>query len=244
MDSTRLHACVALAAMVLFSAGAVLAQDDSPEATAKSEMDKAMRMMEAFVKASVEFSKDIKLTEDDLKKWIEIAPSFNEIGKDDAEEEDVFDKGYKDGKFSFDVILKDDEYRKWVGARGLDATQWLKRHIRINMFLMREQGLKHVAMAEKQLPEQRKQIEAMKGQLDEKTYAQLKSTLDTSAAMLKTTKKLYNSIPEPTEAEAKLLKKYERKLLEIMESDDEEEEFGPEDMEEEDEEEIEDEDEM
>ena len=229
-------------AMLIVAAFHVLparAQDDSAKQPAQTEAEKAQaeatRMMEAWVKALVEFCKDTRLTEADLKKWIQLAPSFNAIGEEEEEEEDAFEKCYKDGKFLYEYILKDEDYGKWAREHGVDPTQWLKKHLRITMFLMREQGLKHIEMAQAQVPEQLKQIENKKSQLDAKTYEHMKSSFEASLAALEQTKKLYTSIPKPGEAEAKLLKKHEAKLLELLEDDedDEDEDFDEFDDEEE-----------
>jgi hypothetical protein len=245
VNPTKLFLLPALAALILFGAVPARAQDesaDTPKPPSRTEMEKAQeegaRKMEAWLKASAEFTKDIRLTEADLKKWIELAPSFDKIGEGEKEEEDIFEKCFSDGKFSFDYILKHSAYGKWAREHGVDTTQWLKKHMRVTMLVMREEGLKHIAMAEKRLPQQLKEIEAMKGQMDENAYNQMKKAVELSVAMMKKTKELYASIPKPAEEEAKLLKQYGPKLRQAMgdgedeyeeEDEDEDHEMGDED---------------
>jgi hypothetical protein len=231
----------------LFVVAPALAQDetaDTPKPPSEADMEKAQkeatRKMEAWLKATVEFSKDIRLTEADFKKWIELAPSFDKIGDGEKEEEDAFEKCFKDGKFSFDYLLKHADYAKWTRKHGVDPTQWLKKYMRVMMFMMREEGLKHIALAEKQVPEQLKQIEAMKDQLDEKTYSQMKKGAEAAAASFERTKKLYMTMPKPTEDEARLLKQYGARIRQVMGDGDEEDEDGEEEEEEEEEEDDED----
>jgi hypothetical protein len=228
VNPTKLFVLSTLAALIVVGAGSARAQDepaDTPKPPSKTEAEKAQeeaaRKMEAWMKATVDFSKDIRLTEADLKKWIELAPSFDRIGEGEKEEEDIFEKCFQDGKFSFDYILKHSAYGKWAREHGVDTTQWLKKHMRVSMFVMREEGLKHIELAEKQLPQQLKQIEAMKGQMDENMYNQMKKAVEASVAAMKKTKELYTSIPKPTEDEAKLLKQYGPQLRQAMGDDEE-----------------------
>jgi hypothetical protein len=97
--------------------------------------------------------------------------------------------------------------------------------MRVTMLVMREEGLKHVEMAQKQIPQQLKQIEAMKGQMDEKMYDQMKKAIEASVAALERTKKMYAAMPKPTEDEAKLLKQYAPQIRRAM-GDGEEEDEG------------------
>jgi hypothetical protein len=235
----------------LFVVVPALAQDepaDTPKPPSEADMEKAQqeatRKMEAWLKATVEFSKDIRLTEADFKKWIELAPSFDTIGDGEEEEEDAFEKCFEDGKFSFDYLLKHADYAKWTRKHGVDPTQWLKKYMRVMMFVMREEGLKHIALAEKQIPEQLKQIEAMKDQLDEKMYNQMKKGAEAAAASFERTRKLYLAMPKPSEDEAKLLKQYGARIRQVMGDGDEEDEgcgeFGEEEMDEEEDEDDED----
>jgi hypothetical protein len=218
----------ALAALVLVGAVPARAEDDAarppPKTEAEQAQERSMRRMEAWMKAMVDFAKDIRLQEADLRKWIELMPSFHKIGEGQKEEEDLFEKCFKDGKFSFDYILKHAAYGKWAREHGVDGTPWLKKHMRITMFVMRKEGLKQVEMAEKQLPQQLKQIDAMKGQLDESMYSQMRKHVESSVAMLKKTKELYLSIPQPGEEEAKLLEKYDAQIRRIMGDDEDDEE--------------------
>jgi hypothetical protein len=230
VNLTKLFVLLGLASLIVV--GAARAQDepaDTPKPPSKTDMEKAQeeatRKMEAWLKATAEFTKDIRLTEADLKKWIELAPSFEKIGDGEKEEEDLFEKCFADGKFSFDYILKHSAYGKWVREHGVDPTQWLKKHMRVTMLVMREEGLKHVEMAQKQIPQQLKQIEAMKGQMDEKMYDQMKKAIEASVAALERTKKMYAAMPKPTEDEAKLLKQYAPQIRRAM-GDGEEEDEG------------------
>ncbi|MHC4972279.1 MAG: hypothetical protein ACYTG3_08100 [Planctomycetota bacterium] len=232
MNPTKLCVLAALAALIVFGQIPARAQDEpaeTPKPPSKTEMekeqDKAMAKMDAWMKATVEFSKDTRLTETDVKKWIELAPSFDKIGEGEKENEDIFEKCFKDGKFSFDYILQHAAYGKWAREHGVDTTQWLKKHMRVSMLIMREEGLKHIEKAEKELPQQLKQIEAMKGQMDENMYKQMKKAVEASVAAMAKTKKLYLSIPKPTEDEAKLLKTYGPQLRRAM-GDGEEDDGG------------------
>ena len=247
MNPTKLIVLCGLAALIVV--GAARAQDesaDAPKPPSEADIEKAQeeatRKMEAWLKATVEFSKDIRLTEADFKKWIELAPSFDKIGDGDKEEEDAFEECFKDGKFSFDYILEHADYAKWTREHGVDPTQWLKRYTRVTMFVMREEGLKHIEMAEKQFPQQLKQIEAMKGQVDEKMYDQMKKGVEAAVASFQRTKKMYTAMPKPTEEEAKLLKQYGARIRQAMgdgEDEDEDEGCGEDEGEDEDEEEDE-----
>lgn len=230
---------LALATLIALGPVTARAQDDTAAPPSDTDMVKAQReaqqKMEAWIKATAEFTKDIRLTEADFKKWIELAPSFDKIGEGEKEDEDVFEKCYRDGKFSYDYILKHPLYAKWVKEHGVDPTQWLKKHTRVTMLVMREEGLKHIEMAEKQLPQQLKQIEAMKGQVDEATYRQMKQAVESSVAALKKTKEMYASLPKPTADEAQLLKKYGSQIRQAMGDDEEDEEEDYDDDEDDDE---------
>ena len=235
MNPTKLIVLLGLASLIVV--GAARAQDepaDAPKPPSEADMEKAQedatRKLEAWLKACVEFSKDSRLTEADIKKWIQLAPSFDKIGDGEKDEEDAFEKCFKDGKFSFDYILEHADYAKWTREHGVDPTQWLKKYMRLTMFVMREEGLKHIELAEKQFPQQLKQIEAMKGQVDEKLYDQMKKGVEAAVASFERTKKMYAAMPSPTEDEAKLLKQYGAQIRQAMgDGEDEDEgrgEFG------------------
>ncbi|MHC4547780.1 MAG: hypothetical protein ACYTEZ_03300 [Planctomycetota bacterium] len=230
----------ALAALCLAAPGAS-AQDACGEekAPAKEEKEgdhgsggdadvkKAARTMEAWAKSIGKFVADVRLTDADIQSFLKHYESFSNLHSDEEDEE--FEKRVmKEGRVDFDVLLKDSTYQAWVRKNGLDAKVWLQKAMRMLGIQMRGDMAKNLAEAEKQLPEQLKQIEASRAQMGEAMYQQVKKTLERSQAALKQYREAVKHLPQATEDEKKLLKKHRKAIRKVIEEEEEEEEEFPE----------------
>ncbi len=112
------------------------------------------------------------------------------------------------------------------------AESWLRKSTRILTLVTKEQMAEHLAQAEAQLPEQLQAIEGQRAQYGEETYRMMKSTLESSAAMLKQQRQAWAEMPEPTASEASLLEAYRDDLSALMMDDGEDEDWDEEEWEE------------
>lgn len=190
---------------------------DEGEPSLQAQMEKAQKKMEAAVSAMVELSSGVRLKEADVKLILEHAKSFNDIGSDSEDQEDELskklDREYeKTGKYSIRAILDDEQYKAWVQKAGVDGKQWLTRWTRAALIQMREQMAAGIEQGRQSIPEQLKQIEAMRETVGDEAYRKMKEGLEASVKMFDAWEKTVKSIPEPDADEKMLIDTYGEKL--------------------------------
>ena len=176
---------------------------ESPQAASQSYNELIDRM--------VEHTSDIEFAERDIESVLSLWDELEAIGFEDEDDDEEI--------LNIEEILADQRYRSWADGHGLDAEDWFRKSMRIQLMMMREEMRASAGMMEAQRAQQEAMIEAQCAQVDEEMCRQMRQGLEAMAAF----GKAWERIPAPTGAEAALLEKYQEQLMGLMDSEDEEE---------------------
>ncbi len=181
-------------------------QGQSPESP-----QAASQQYNALIDEMVVHTSGIEFAERDIESVLSLWDELEAIGLDDEDDdEEILD---------IEEILADQRYRSWATGHGLDAEDWFRKSMRIQLMMMREEMHASAGMMEAQRAQQEAMIEAQCAQVGEEMCKQMRQGLEAMAAF----GKAWERIPAPTSVEAALLEKYQEPLMGLMESDDEEE---------------------
>lgn len=194
---------VALLPLVLVAAGGALAQ--GPES-----LEGSMEQYEEIIGAMVEYASDVEFTERDVESLLDLWSELEQLGIADEEDENAVP--------DFDEILADARYRTWAAGHGLDAENWFRTSLRIQLMMMREEMRAGAEMMEAQLEQQEAMIEQQCAQVGEEMCRQMCQGLEAMAAM----GSAWKTIPAPTRDEAEVLERYQDQLMDLFDSGDEE----------------------
>ena len=178
-------------------------QGQSPESA-----QEASQRYNELIDAMVEHTSGIEFAERDIESVLSLWDELEAIGLED-EEEEILD---------IEEILADQRYRSWAVSHGLDAEDWFRKSMRIQLMMMREEMHASAGMMEAQRAQQEAMIEAQCAQVGEEMCRQMRLGLEAMAAF----GKAWERIPAPTSAEAALLEKYQEQLMGLMDGDEEE----------------------
>ncbi len=198
---------------LLVSASPAAAQQDP-------EIAEAGRRTEAFVTAMIDLTKNVRLDEASLKTVLDNMASLDQL-KDENESDTLTEKAFRDGKYDASVILDDPEYVGWARSRGLDPKGFFKDVMRLVSLNMREQIQKSREQMKESMPETRRQIEAMRGQMGEEAYQQAQKSMKAGVEMLNHMAELVDRLPAPSATEARLMEQYRGQIDEAMQAGDE-----------------------
>ena len=204
-----------LAALLAITAGTAWAQADEPEDQAPmgedEESDEGAEM-EQILRAVFALTKDARITEADVKLFVEHAGSFDEVGND-SDLEERLDAAVKAGRPFAEVILAHPDFKAWVAERNLEGLRWLQSYFRINIILTRTEMAAGAEEMQKSFDEDMESLAAERGEMGEEMYAELKQNLESAhAEQVKANAIWVDEAPKPTEEEALLLKKYDAEI--------------------------------
>jgi len=174
----------------------------------QDEMDESNRQFEEWAISLSEFVKDVRFNEEDVQSLITLWEDFSTIGGEEESEEEEF--------VDFSTILHDEAYRAWAKSKGINGDMWLKKTMRIIAVMLRstiEEGNK----AEEQfdMKAQLEELEAMRAQIGEEAFQEMKKGIEASAAAMAGLDNAYKHLPAPTDSEKTLLAKYNDQLVNI-----------------------------
>lgn len=172
--------------------------------------------MEAFIKASAKFIQDTRVTERDIEEILKLKSAMEELN---TKAEAWGEAAFESGKFDYEVLIQDAGYRAWAKTNGVVPKEFLQKIIRLQLFFARDEAAAGADQARKQLAGQLKELESMRSQLGEENYRQMKSMLEAGSSALAATQKAFTHLPQPVEAEQKLLKKYRDQLRKALQVD-------------------------
>ena len=175
---------------------------ESPQAASQSYNE--------LIDAMVEHTSGIEFTERDIESVLSLWGDLEAIGLEDEEDDEEM--------LDIEEILADQKYRCWAASHGLDAEDWFRKSMRIQLMMMREEMHTSAGMMENQMAQQEAMIEAQCAQVSEEMCRQMRQGLEAMAAF----GKAWERIPPPTSSEAALLEKYQEQLMGLMNSDEEE----------------------
>ena len=168
---------IALLVAVLLSmaAGTTWAQADEPEDMPPIEEEGFDEEPELgdILKAIHRLTKDFRLTEADVKTFVELGAKFDTIGRDNDLEERL-NKAVLAGKPFEEVILADPGFKKWAGEHGVEGKRWLQTFFRIQMIFARQEMTSDEGDGmEEYFKEELADLEKNRKELGEETYAEV-----------------------------------------------------------------------
>ncbi len=164
--------------------------------------DAAVRA-EAFVDALVAYTADVRLDADGLETVLAHMASLEAL--DSGDDDGLEERTWHDGRFDLAAVVADEEYVGWCRSHGLDPDGFFRDLMRLEALTMRENAERGLAVARAQLPEQRRQIEAMRQAMGEEAFAQSVAAMEQAEAMLERSAATIGKLPRPTQAEQALL---------------------------------------
>ena len=174
----------------------------------QDEIDESNRQFEEWAISLSEFVKDVRFNEEDVQNLLALWEDFTTIGGDGEDEEEEF--------VDFSTILQDEAYRAWAKSKGINGEMWLKKTMRIIAVMLRT-TIEESNKAEEQfdMKAQLEELEAMRDQIGEEAYQEMKKGMEASAAAMEGLDKAYKHLPDPTDSEKELLAKYNDQLVNI-----------------------------
>ena len=202
---------VAVVSMVLVAGGWItaLAAQQEPEVAAQDQH------MTAFIDAVIGFTKGVHLDEQRLKTVLSNMSSLNRLDNN-GEGDKLADRAFSNGRYDFSIILKDPKYAGWCKKHGLDPKPFFRDLMRLETLIMRTQVAQQLEAVRAQMPDQRKQLDAMKERIGEPAYNKALAAMKQGMASLEHTAKQIQRIPPPTAEETSLLTKYESQIASAL----------------------------
>ena len=193
---------VLLSVFMLFSISPAAGQ------TSQDDIDASNRQFEQWAKSLSEFVRDVRFNEEDVQSLISLWSEFTAIGDQKP--------GEADGEYiDFNSILNDGAYRAWANAKDLSGEMWLKKSMRIMAMIMRSSIEANNSEEQFDLKSQLEELEAMRAQMDEESYQQMKQAMEAGAGAMQGLSDSFKYLPVPTETETMLLAKYNDQLMNL-----------------------------
>jgi hypothetical protein len=186
------------------------------------EVDEGLAAMRgrifAFVKALVEYTKDVHLTEPALGDILDHYDTLEQIhdGDDDGR---VVERAFQDGRYDFEVIVGDPAYAEWCRERDLEPEPFFRSLLRLEALRMRKEGLAGLEAALAELPEREAELETMREQVGEEAYREGRAALAAAAATVEETRELMARLPEPSTEETALLGRHSARIEAVLGED-------------------------
>ncbi len=207
---------------VALVAGASVALSQTETTSVEIRDDEGLAAMRsrifAFVAALVDYTKDVRLDAPALEAILAHYKALDEIhdGEDDG---GVVERAFQEGRYDFDVIVRDRDYEAWCRDRGLKPETFFRGLLRLEALRMREEGLSGLERASAELPEQEAELEKMRERVGEEAYREGLAALEAAAAMVEETRELMAGLPVPSAEEAALLEEHRERIRATLDED-------------------------
>jgi hypothetical protein len=200
-----LVACLSIVALVAASSRVFSQADPAAVGIESDEGLEAMRSrIFAFVKALGDYTEDVRLDAAVLERILASYHSLGEIlggGEDGA----FIERAFRDGRYDFDVIVRDPAYEAWCRDRELQPERFFEGLLRLEALRMRAEGLPGLEQARAELPGRKAELERLRDRLGEEAYREGLAALEQAAAMVEETRDLMAGLPLPSAEEQALL---------------------------------------
>lgn len=160
-----------------------------------------------------DFVQDVTFNEDDIKSIIKHRGAVEAMDNDresgdfqDSEDQDVMD---------FDELINDPAYVSWAESEGLNPGLWMKKFMRVQIMLMKDELAANTGNVDTEMAEQLAELEAQREQMGEAMYTQMKQLLTMSAQSMHMLSDSYGNLPDATPAEKQLLLRYRDQLIDL-----------------------------
>lgn len=208
----KLKAIFAVLALLLGVAVAmpVNAQDNKEEAPVEKP---AMPDFEKLLKDVDKVISGVNYDEKDMKSFTDHWKSTSNLLEKDEKFNKLKDQNVKE---AFDYAVKHEKYVAWAKEKGVDADKFMRKGMRIFLqhikIVMGDQS----KTLRKNLDDARAMIEQFKEYMTEEKYKEQIAELDNAAKNLETMENAFKKVPDPTDAEKKLLEANKDTLNELM----------------------------
>lgn len=201
-----------LVALLAGPSGALSQTAATPVEIADDEGLSAMRSrIFAFVAALVDYTKDTRLDAPTLEAILANYRALDEI-HDGGDDGGVIERAFQDGRYDFEVIVRDSAYAEWCRDRDLEPEGFFRGLLRLEALRMRDEGLPGLDRARAEFPEREAELEGMREQVGEEAYREGRAALEAAAAMVEETRDLLARLPVPTAEEARLLEEHRERI--------------------------------
>jgi hypothetical protein len=158
------------------------------------------------------FVGDVRFSEEDVKNVLELWPEFEDLG------DEVTSRLSRDVDSAADIkaALEEPAYVAWVEKHELDRENWLRRALRIQLLLAKDDFDAQGAEQRAQMQQQLKEMEKMRAQVGEATYQKMMQTMKSSMAMMDSMTETMASLPPASDDERALLDKYRKQLKRVV----------------------------
>jgi hypothetical protein len=209
--------------VLLLMAAPLVANEPEPEAPApegesepqkEGEAEEKPQSMSERIRESLkdvaEVTGKTEINEEQLKQIIALKSQLDEAMKDVTEFQAASNRNVKE---AFDVLIKSVEYQAWAKKNELEAEPFARRMFRLQSIYVREYL---PGALDEAIKYQRRMLEEFKGMLPEDEYKQALERFEEDKAEVARAREELSKIPAPTDAEKKLLAKYNAELADMM----------------------------
>lgn len=153
--------------------------------------------------AMASFVKDVTFDEADIKSIIQYSGELHGMGEGKHQ-----GAAADDQLTDFSAILNDSDYGTWAKSKGLDPEVWLKKFIRVQLMIMKQQLTASGQDASASMTTRLAELDAQKEQLGEDIYQKMKQLVMMGGRVMAMAEETARNLPDPTESEKKLLERY------------------------------------
>jgi hypothetical protein len=172
----------------------------------------------AFVAALVEYTKDVRLSEAGLGGVLDHYAALEQI-HGEGEAQQIVEQALQGDTYDFGVVVGDPKYAAWCQERGLEPEAFFRQFLRLQALWMRGESLQGLARALEELPAQRAEVDAARGQMGEEAHARTVAALDEAKTMITQTRAMMEKLPVPDAEEAALLEEHAVRIRETLGQD-------------------------
>lgn len=182
----------------------------------QEEMDQASSQFSQTMGEIGIFIQDVTFNEDDIKSIIKHRAALEAM--DDSHEpsgDDYEEQGGAEEVMDFNELINDAEYVSWAKSEGLEPGLWMKKFMRVQIMMMKDELAANTGNIDVEMAEQMAELESQREQMGEAMYQQMKQLLAMSAQSMNMLGHAYDNLPEATSAEKALLQRYHDQLLDL-----------------------------
>jgi hypothetical protein len=200
--------------VVVFLAALLLTGAVAAAQTYQQEVEESNLQFRESMEGMANFVKGVTFDEEDIKSIITYREELESLGgggvregfEDEEDDEEMVD---------FNKILADDEYRSWAKSKGLDPDTWMKKFMRVQLLMMKDEIAATASEGSAQMEAQLAELEAQRARMGEELYKQMKEAMEIGAASMGSAGAAFKNLPEPTPSEKELIERYRDQFVDF-----------------------------
>jgi hypothetical protein len=200
--------------VVVFLAALLLTGAVAAAQTYQQEVEESNLQFRESMEGMANFVKGVTFDEEDIKSIITYREELESLGgggvregfEDEEDDEEMID---------FNKILADDEYRSWAKSKGLDPDTWMKKFMRVQLLMMKDEIAATASEGSARMEAQLAELEAQRARMGEELYKQMKEAMEIGAASMSSAGAAFKNLPEPTPSEKELIERYRDQFVDF-----------------------------